>query len=176
MTEMLQEGLGSSRRRGFWLRCFLGPSPMLLALAMCTPPIASANVCVSQGLYVSQVHGQVTDQLGEIISRARITLRQDEKTVLESTADDGGDFRLAVPPGNYDLLVQAPGFTRAWTELVVVFGPKTWFRSNTLYVALAVGSLDCPPDVTKNRREVERQISAHKVELERQKQEHGRQK
>jgi hypothetical protein len=138
--------------------------------------IASANICVSRTLHVLRIHGHVTDQLGRDIPGAKITLKKAEKTVLEFFADDSGSFRFKTPSGNYDLIVQFPGFERGWTELNVGFGPKTWFRPNTLYIALAVGSLYCPPKITTSYREYKKQIRAYEAELEEHKQEHATQK
>ena len=176
MTCAAHNGSEVLRQRSYWLRCFLGPSPMLLALTLCTSPIASANVCVSQTLHIFRIHGHVTDQFGENIPGARISLKRAGIAVLESPADDTGDFRLKVKPGKYDLYVQAPGFEHGWAPLKVGFGPKSWFRANTLYVALAVGSLNCPPNVTTSYREFKRQIRASKVEFEEHKQKNATQR
>ena len=158
MTGTLQKRSGNSRQRGFWLRCFLGPIPIVVVLLLCAPATANANVCVSQTFSVSAIHGFVTDQNGEIIPKVRIMLQRSGNTVLESTTDDKGDFQLKASPGRYDLRVDAPGFMPSWAPLKVGFGPKSWFRSKTLYVALAVGLMGCAPDFTTSYKEYKRTL------------------
>jgi hypothetical protein len=131
---------------------------------------------VSQTIHVTQVHGHVSDQRGENIPGARITLKRAGNTALETTADNKGDFRLNAPPGTYDLDVQAPGFEIGWAPLKVGLGPKSWFRSNTLYVALAVGSFDCPPNVTTSYKEFKKQIRAFEAGFGEQKQDNATQR
>ena len=160
MIERLQKRLGSSRQRGFRLRCFLEPNLIFLALPLCASTYAHANVCVSKTFNVARVLGHVCDQNGEKIPNVEIALEKAGKIVLEGTTDDAGDFHLHASPGKYDLDVRAKGFESGWAPLVVGRGPKSWFRSNTLYVTLAVGSLICPPNVTTSYKEFKKQIRA----------------
>ena len=158
MTSKVQGRFGNSRQRSFWLRCFLGPIPILFALLLCASANAHADVCVSQTFHVARVHGHVSDQNGEKIPNVEIALKKAGKIVLEGTTDDAGDFHLKASPGKYDLEVRARGFEPGWAPLMVGPGPKTWFRSNTLYVTLEVGSFKCLPNVTTSYKEFKNQI------------------
>jgi hypothetical protein len=142
------------------LRCFLGSSLIPVVLLLCAPASANANVCVSETFHVSRVQGHVTDQYGEVLPTVRITLKKSGIVVLESTTDDKGDFHLKVSPGEYELLFEARGFALSGAPLKVGFGLRSIFRSNRLYLALAVSSEGCAPNLTTSYKEYKRQIRA----------------
>jgi len=155
MTLALGESIGISRQRGFWLRCFLGRMLILAALVVSLCGTANANVCVYKTVYVRSVRGYVIDQTGAIVPGAKIAIKQIEyvplepampkvksrqpgKTVLESTADQQGVFRIKVPSGEYWIDVQANGFAPAHAYVKVGFGVRSLVHSNTLRLVLSV--------------------------------------
>jgi hypothetical protein len=60
--------------------------------------------------------------------------------------------------------------------LNVGLGMRSLFHSDALYVILAVGSLDCPPNVVASKREFLRQIQNFKAQFGAKKQEDATQK
>jgi Carboxypeptidase regulatory-like domain len=139
MTRAASDRKGISRQRGFWLRCFLGRTMVLLALTFCLGRCACANVCVYKTLHVMRVRGHVTDYLGDKIPGAKLTFKKDGKTSLESAADEQGAFNLKVPRGKYWLSVEAPGFAPGRAYLQVGFGFKSLFHSSSLHMILSPG-------------------------------------
>jgi hypothetical protein len=139
MRSLLQERSGNSRQRGFWLRCFLGGITILFALVSCPSENARANVCVYKTLHVIQTRGHVTDYSGKSIPDAKLTFKNDGKTVLESSADQEGNFNVKVPKGKYELRVESPGFAPGYAYLQVGFGFRTFFRSKSILMRLSPG-------------------------------------
>jgi hypothetical protein len=55
------------------------------------------------------VKGVVLDQMGASVGRAEITVTS--KTVKrELKSDEAGTFRVELPPGTYQVVIQSPGF------------------------------------------------------------------
>ena len=155
-----------SQQRGYRLRCFLGRILLLFALLICVNPPARANVCVSPTVHVRSVRGIVTDQVGEPIAGATVLLKVGKETKAEAKTDSTVIFRLDARSGPYELSVHRSAFVNAWTPLDVGSGLKSLLGSSTLYVILAVGVQDCPPNITTSKREHIRQIQIFKAQLE----------
>ena len=64
--------------------------------------------------FTASVRGNVTDQTGASIGAAVVSVTDvDRGTVSTATADESGRYVVtALPPGNYTLAVEAPGFKR----------------------------------------------------------------
>src|SRR5215203_4461562 len=64
--------------------------------------------------FTASVRGNVTDQSSASISSAKITVTDSERgTNFATTTDETGRYAVtALPPGNYILSVEAPGFKR----------------------------------------------------------------
>src|SRR5215203_3953827 len=62
--------------------------------------------------FTASVRGTIADQQGATIPGAKVIITDAERgTPFNTTADDAGRFvATALPPGNYVLTVQAPGF------------------------------------------------------------------
>jgi hypothetical protein len=163
-------------QRSYWFRYFLGRIFPLLALLICLKSTARANICVSSTLHVRSVHGIVTDPDGQPIANAIVSLRSGKDTKAETRTDGVGHFRLNVSSGHYELYVHAPAFVDGWTLLQVGFSLRSLVHSNTLYVILAVGWLDCPPNLTTRKGEFTRQIQNFKAKYGAKKQENATQR
>lgn len=70
---------------------------------------------LGQGGAWAQLSGVVTDQAGDVVKGATVTLRSVETGLARTAvASDSGQYMLAnIPPGFYELSVEAPGFARA---------------------------------------------------------------
>ena len=74
----------------------------------------SSTVVVGQA-GTSAVTGAVTDQQGNLVAGATVTLSNSEKNFSRTqTANDNGAFGFSIiPPGQYQLEIEAPGFKKA---------------------------------------------------------------
>ena len=66
-----------------------------------------------------RVTGVVTDQRGDPIQGAEIKLGADPKAPASAATDDAGRYSLDLPPGQYQLQVQKPGFAAFRTTIFV---------------------------------------------------------
>jgi hypothetical protein len=108
---------------------------------------------VYKTVHILHVQGQVFDQAGEKIPGAKITIKRGPDTIAESTADQDGKFRLNVPPGEYDVNVNAPGFAPGYSHVKVGFGLKSAFHSSSVKIILPVGTV-CIKDELGIRQEM----------------------
>jgi hypothetical protein len=138
MTERSQKRLSSFRQRGFWLRCFLEKGLISVCLLLSFCKCASANECTYKPVYIRHLEGHVSYATGGDAHGARITVRSSAKTVLQSTADQMGNFQITVPRGQYDLVVESPGFLPSVTHVHVGFGVKSLFRRSFISLRLDV--------------------------------------
>ncbi|HSQ23041.1 MAG TPA: carboxypeptidase-like regulatory domain-containing protein, partial [Pyrinomonadaceae bacterium] len=72
--------------------------------------------CVSAfGQSTSHINGTVTDPQGNVVPGATVTLKDATKNFSRSqTTSDSGHFSLTlIPPGTYQLTVEAKGFKKA---------------------------------------------------------------
>lgn len=136
-----------SRKRSYWLRCFLGSCIILLALSAS----ASATSCTHGKISVTHVRGHVGNQLLENLPGAKITMKKSGQTVAETVADQNGDFRLKVPRGEYDMIIEAPGWHPSSTHLTVGFGFRSLFHDRPIRVFLTVSAL-CASESLETQR------------------------
>jgi hypothetical protein len=64
--------------------------------------------------FTGSVNGTVTDETGAVVGAAKIVVTdRDRGTTFRTVADGSGRFVVtALPPGNYSLVVEAPGFKK----------------------------------------------------------------
>jgi hypothetical protein len=67
------------------------------------------------------IHGVVSDANGSVIANANITASNEQGTHYGST-DSNGNFHLDLPPGNYQVKVQAPGLKSVQQNVQVSSG------------------------------------------------------
>jgi hypothetical protein len=81
------------------------PVAALMGIVLFAPPLAAQ-------LGTATLSGTVTDPSGGVLANAHIRLESTErKFTRESNADTLGNYTFtAVPPGSYQLIVEAPGF------------------------------------------------------------------
>src|SRR6478736_7054358 len=60
----------------------------------------------------AQLNGSVRDQTGSVIAKAAVTLRNVDTNQTYKTTSNGVGFYILpnVPPGNYELTAESPGF------------------------------------------------------------------
>lgn len=81
---------------------------------------ALATACVSQAQTFGEIGGQVRDQSGASISGARVTATNAATNAVRSgVSNDAGIYSFpSLPPGVYNLRVEAPGFKSATRQSV----------------------------------------------------------
>src|SRR2546423_11424230 len=88
-----------------------GAQPLLCALLLSLLACAAASAQTG----TSTVRGTVTDQQGNVVAGASVTLSNAEKnfTRTQATNSEGGYVFTSVPPGTYRLEAPATGFKKA---------------------------------------------------------------
>ena len=81
-----------------------------------------AVVCWSQGVATGDLHVTVKDPKGNVVAGASVTARDQAKGLERSAPNSSdGDYRVvALPPGQYTVSVQAPGFATVEAQNVTV--------------------------------------------------------
>ena len=100
--------------------------------------IASAPLLAQVGAAGAQLNGTVRDATGAVVAKAGVTLRDvGTNRLYTATTNDSGLYVLAsVPPGTYDLTVEASGFSKfTQTGIVLTVG-----QTATADVSLKVAS------------------------------------
>jgi hypothetical protein len=106
------------------LKCRLSGSFQLISLLA----IVSLSVTAALGQAQSNaadLQGTVKDSTGAVVPNATVTARNPATNVSRSvTTNDGGFYRIvAVPPGDYEVTVEAPNFKKAvLTKVTVTVG------------------------------------------------------
>src|SRR4051794_28222234 len=108
--------------------------------------LALSSLAWSQSSYTASVRGVVTDRSGAAVVGAKIGVTETERNVPHAVvSDEAGRFAItALPPGNYTLTVEAPGF-RKYAESKI---PLAVQQQATLNVTLDVGELATSVEVT----------------------------
>ncbi len=84
--------------------------------------LAVSRFAFAQGAATGDVHVTVKDPKGSLVTNATVTARDQAKGLERSvTGNTQGEYRIQLlPPGNYQITVDAPGFAKATVENVVV--------------------------------------------------------
>lgn len=90
--------------------------------------LLSANVALGQAqANAADLQGTVTDSTGAVVPNATVTARNPAKNISrDATTNDQGLYRIvAVPPGDYEVTVEAPNFKKAvLTKVTVTVGQR----------------------------------------------------
>src|SRR6266849_7670031 len=72
----------------------------------------------AQGAATGDLHITLRDPKGGVVTNATVTARDESKALERATRDNSdGQYRiLFLPPGQYTVTVEAPGFTRATVQ------------------------------------------------------------
>src|SRR3954453_2386108 len=146
MTLRQAERIGTSKRRGFWLRCFLGRGLLALCLGSLACTVAWAKVEPPGPLHLWRLHGFFMDSSGKPIENVEVTLVR-EGTILHKTKTDAsGKFAFDHISGRFRLHIDRSNhFSELSREVIVGLETAMMLRSNTLYVIAGPGACtdDC---------------------------------
>jgi len=112
----------------------------------------------SQGAATGDLHVTVKDQKGNVVTNATVTARDPAKGFERSTTvNTEGEYRvLALPPGKYTVVIEAPGFGKATaTDVTITVGQMA-----ELPVVLAVAGAQEVVTVSSEAELVETQRSS----------------
>ncbi len=81
-----------------------------------------AGTALAQGVSTADLRGTITDPQGAVVTSATITVRDRSRNFERSaTTDAEGEYlMLAVPPGDYEITVEAQGFAKVVTSGVTL--------------------------------------------------------
>ena len=125
--------------------CFTAPNlekdthmrTMRLCTALAVLLLFIATVANAQSVATAELHVTVKDPSGRVVPNAKVTLRNDARN-LERTVENRpeGDYHfLSVPPDQYTVVVEAPGFAKSVARGVKVTVGQAADFSVTLQVA-----------------------------------------
>jgi hypothetical protein len=147
MKPAAHEIFGIAKRRGFWLRCFLGVFGFWACIAVPSSQIAQGQGivdCVYPGrVSVSRVQGRVFDPFGVVVPGVVITLVDEQNTSLQLATDEQGRFHFAISPGKYRLKAVFQMFQTSQTELNVGEDLVGLVHPGDLYVILGLSGSYC---------------------------------
>ena len=138
MTSATSGRMGSSRQRGFWLRCFLAAT--CVALCISGTGLLNAQLDIPGPERLTHVEGIVVNDAGHPVVDLEVTLTRDENVVFKTQTDRSGAFGFArVPPGPYLLRVKRSVNAPAERQIVVTDEVVTALERKKLYVILGPG-------------------------------------
>ena len=78
--------------------------------------------CFSQGATTGDLHITVKDPKGSLVTNATVTAQDQAKGLVRSVTGNGqGDYRIVLlPPGTYQVAVEAAGFAKTTVENVSI--------------------------------------------------------
>src|SRR5580704_5806803 len=119
--------------------CSLRQSMLVAGTILCLIPIALAQTSTTGG-----AKGEVTDPQGRIVPSAdvRVTNQQTHEVRAVKTGQDGSYVVPLLPPGNYQIDIEAAGFARATLTGVVIVVTETNVQNVPLKVGAATISVE----------------------------------
>src|SRR5438034_5944594 len=115
------------------------------------------TLAFSQGAATGDLHVTVKDPKGGVVTNATVTARDEARAFERSTTTNTeGEYRiLALPPGNYSVVIEAPGFAKATRNQSITVGQMA-----DLPVTLSVAGAPETVNVSAVAELVERQRSS----------------
>ncbi|OLE54704.1 MAG: hypothetical protein AUG51_07045 [Acidobacteria bacterium 13_1_20CM_3_53_8] len=131
--------------RSFPLNRLFATSLIFLLVCACISLCASAALGQAQA-NAADLGGYVRDPQGRVVSGATVTARNPAKSIERTTTtNDDGYYQITnLPPGDYEVAVEAPNFKRAIIPTVTV----TVGQRATLDVPLEVGEVSATVTVS----------------------------
>ncbi|MGB9104827.1 MAG: TonB-dependent receptor, partial [Terriglobales bacterium] len=125
-----------------------------------------AASAAAQSAATAQLHVMVRDPKGAVVKNATVTLRNEARNIERAgTNNIEGEYQfLAVPPGQYTITVQAPGFGKTVARDVTV----TIGQTAEVPVTLQVASVESVVNVTTEAELVETQRTASTTTIDQQ--------
>ncbi|MGZ4835796.1 MAG: outer membrane beta-barrel protein, partial [Terriglobales bacterium] len=125
-----------------------------------------AGNAAAQSAATAQLHVTVKDPKGAVVKNATVTARDDARnTERVATNNVEGEYQiLAIPPGQYTITVQAPGFAKTVARDVAL----TIGQTAEVPVTLQIASVESVIDVSTEAELVETQRTASTTTIDQQ--------
>ena len=93
------------------------------------------------GVSTSEIKGRITDPNGAVVAGATVTATDSEKGISRTaTTDSDGEYRLlTLPPGTYQIRVQATGFSSQLVNAVQVTVGQTADQNFAMQIGDEIG-------------------------------------
>src|SRR5712691_6585937 len=118
-------------------------------LLVCLAVFSFASLAMSQAQSnAADLQGVVRDPKGAVVSGATVTARNTATNVSRSatTNDDGAYQLISLPPGDYEVTAEAPGFSKArFPSITLTVGQRA-----DLEIPMAIGAVSVVVDVVTN--------------------------
>ena len=148
--------MGTTGRRGFWLRCFLGA--IVPAGALFAGGSAHGQPDAVKPIHLVHLRGVVVNPKGQPVANADVSLLRDDRVAYATHTDGAGRFAFEHVDGHYVFRVKTGEYSIAVRNVVVEFEMAALTRRQ-LYVILGPGACsdDCSSVLT-SKGEFERVI------------------
>ena len=105
--------------------------------------LSLATFAAAQGVASGDLHVTVRDPKGGLVTNATVTAREQGKANERTTTNNSnGEYRLlALPPGRYNVIVEAPGFAHLQAENIAITVGEVANLPITLSIATAQESV-----------------------------------
>ncbi len=129
-----------------------------LCVFLCSVIFASAKDAQAPA-QAGQISGRVIDKRGDAVSNARVTALANNQTSGEATTDNDGQYKLALPPGEYELRISADAFS--------VFSRRVSLKSQpaTINVTLEPAGINETVTITPARTELRLSVAPASVSV-----------
>src|SRR6266550_2120316 len=144
----------ADRSQGHFEEIFMNTRQLVLvASAM----LLLSTFAFSQGAATGDLHVTVKDLKGAVVTNGTVTARDEARAFERATATNAnGEYRiLALPPGKYSVVVEAPGFAKNTSTQTITVGQLA-----DLPVTLAVAGTQESVTVSAGAEQVETQRSS----------------
>ncbi len=153
------EIFGIAKRRGFWLRCFLGFG----LISVCTFPFAAQpaqpQFKYSKPLHLAHAYGYVLDEAGKPLAGIQVALVSGGPPSLASNTDDKGYFAFPEAKGEYLLHVKIAGFVFMDRMITVGVGQRDTLYRGPVYVMMKSNECkDCNSEVFTSKDQFDRAV------------------
>ncbi len=131
--------------------------------------VLTMSAFAQAGVSTSEIKGRITDPNGAVVNGAIVTATDSEKgTTRTATTDGEGEYRLlTLPPGTYELRVQAGGFSTQLVKAVQVTVGQTADQDFSLQVGDASATVEVtadPPVIETERSQQSTTISERYIQ------------
>ena len=106
MTLTQRASIGTSKQRGFWLRCFLSRGIFVMALGALASTVAWAKVEPPGPIHLWRLHGFFMDRAGKPIENVEVTLVRDGTVLHKTKTKASGEFAFDHVSGRYSLRIE----------------------------------------------------------------------
>jgi len=164
MKSAAREIFGTAKRRGFWLRCFLGLGSISAFALMLAARSADAQIVVLKPLHLSHVYGYVLSEKGEPLTGVPVALVSGGPPAQATTTDAKGYFDFPDAKGEYLLHVKMPHSAIAARNVIVGADFRALFHRGPLNIMIKPGGCeDCTSPIFTSRKQFDRVVQENRV-------------